>query len=69
MIAFAQSGDSFVEAVKKVQQSLSLPNDYCDLEFNEIRVRVSKNSNLGDLCTIYDLKHHINRIKSGARIF
>ena len=69
MIAYAESGDSFPLAVKKVQETLKNPEDYCDLEFNEIRVRVSKNSNVGDLCTIYDLKHQINRIKSGARIF
>jgi hypothetical protein len=67
MIAFAEKGSSFVRAVEKVQETLRFDFDYCDLEFNEIRVRVSKNSNINDLCTIYDLKHTINRLRLGYK--
>jgi hypothetical protein len=64
-LMYAESGDNFYTAVKKVQDSLKNQNDYCDLEFNEISVRVSKDSNINDLATIYDLKHCIRRLKAG----
>jgi hypothetical protein len=67
MLAFADKGDSFYGAVQKVQRSLRNPNDYRDLEFNEIRVRVSKNSNIDDLSTIYNLKHTIRRLQAGYK--
>ena len=67
MLAFAEAGESFYGAVKKVQDSLRLENDYCDLEFNGIRVRVSKNSNIDDLSTIYNLKHTIRRLQAGYK--
>ena len=67
MLMYAESGDSFNSAVEKVKKTLKEENDYCDLEFNEIRVRVSKNSNINDLSTIYGLKHTIERLKAGYR--
>jgi hypothetical protein len=68
MIAYAEKGDSFYSACKKVQETLKNPEDYCDLIFNDIRVRVSKNSNIDDLQTIYHLQHTINRLKAGYNI-
>lgn len=65
MLAFAEKGESFHGAVEKVKNSLRFDNDYCDLEFNGIRVRVSKNSNIDDLNTIYNLKHTIRRLQAG----
>ena len=67
MIAYAESGDSFFTAVKKLQSTLKTPEDYCDLEFNEIGVRVSKDSKINDLSVIYDLKHKIRRMQAGYK--
>lgn len=67
MIAYAESGDNFFSAVKKLQETLKTSEDYCDLEFNEIRVRVSKTSNINDLSAIYDLKCKIRRMEAGYK--
>lgn len=66
MLAYAEKGESFFSAVRKVQGSLA-PGRYCDLEFNEIRVRVSKDSNIDDLSVIYDLKAKIRRLEAGYK--
>ena len=63
MLAYAEAGDSFSSAIRKVQDSLRHPEDYCDLMFNGIRIRVAKNSNIHDLSTIYDLCCHIQRLE------
>jgi hypothetical protein len=67
MLAYAETGENFNNAVNRIKLSLKDNNDYCDLEFNEIRIRVSKNSNIDDLATIYDLKHTIRRLKAGYK--
>lgn len=64
MLVYAESGDNIITSIRKVQDSLKNDNDYCDLEFNNIRIRVSKNSNIDDLCTIYDLKYTILRLRA-----
>ena len=65
MLVYSESGENFINAVKRVKSMLKNDEDYLDLEFNELRIRVSKNSNIDDLCVIYDLKHTIRRMKSG----
>jgi hypothetical protein len=67
MLTFAEKGESFYGAVEKVKDSLQSDNDYCDLEFNDIRVRVSKNSRIDDFSTIYNLKHTIRRLQAGYK--
>lgn len=67
MIVYAESGVSFYKAVQDLQQSLNNSKEYLDLVFNDISVRVSKNSNIDDLSTIYNLKHAINRLKLGYK--
>ena len=64
---YAEVGDSFNTAVEKLQRSLKYKSDYCDLEFNNIRIRVSKDSNINDLSTIYNLKYTILRLKAGHK--
>ena len=67
MIIYAEAGVSFYKAVKDLQQSLNSSNEYLDLVFNDISIRVSKNSNIDDLSTIYNLKHTTNRLKLGYK--
>jgi hypothetical protein len=67
MIVQAEKGDNFYGAVRKVKEQIYRDNQYLDLEFNNIRVRVSKDSNIDDLATIYDLKRIIERMKLGYR--
>lgn len=62
MIVYAEAGDNFVHAVKKVKEQIKSNESYLDLEFNEIRVRVSKESSIDDLATIYDLKCKLRRL-------
>ena len=64
MIVYAEAGDNFAHAVKKVKEQIKSSEDYLDLEFNEIRVRVSKESSIDDLATIYDLKCKLRRLGS-----
>lgn len=64
MLVYAEKGDHFVTAVKKTQNQIRSNEDYLDLEFNGIRVRVSKNSNLDDLSTIYNLKSELKRLEN-----
>ena len=64
MIVYAEAGDNFVHVVKKVKEQIKSSEDYLDLEFNEIRVRVSKESSIDDLATIYDLKCKLRRLGS-----
>ena len=67
MFVHAEKGDSFYTAVKKVKDNILKSTDYIDLEFNEIRVRVSKDSNIDDLAIIYDLKCKIRRMEAGYK--
>lgn len=67
MLVYAEKGQNFIQAVQSLQKTLKTPDDYCDLEFNNIRVRVSKTSNIDDLYTIYNLKHVINRLRLGYK--
>jgi hypothetical protein len=67
MIVQAEKGDNFYEAVRKVKENMFNNESYLDLEFNDIRVRVSKDSNIDDLSTIYYLKRTIERMKLGYK--
>ena len=67
MIVQAEEGMSFYDSVKKVKEQMLRDDQYLDLEFQKIRVRVSKNSNINDLSTIYDLKYRIERMKLGYK--
>jgi hypothetical protein len=60
----AEKGMNFYEAVKFAKKEIK-ETDYLDLKFNDIVVRVSKDSNIDDLSIIYHLKHTINRLKLG----
>jgi hypothetical protein len=62
----AEKGMNFYEAVKFAKKEIK-GTGYLDLKFNDITVRVSKDSNIDDLSTIYDLKHTINRLKLGYK--
>jgi hypothetical protein len=66
MIIDAEMGMNFYEAVKFAKKEIK-GTDYLDLKFNDIIVRVSKDSNIDDLSTIYNLKHTINRLKLGYK--
>lgn len=68
MLMYADKGDNLYNSISKVQKTLKNPTDSCELEFNEIRIDVSKNSNIHDLITIYNLKHTINRLKLGYHL-
>jgi len=67
MIVQAEKGMNFYDAVKKVKENMFNNESYLDLEFNDIRVRVSKDSNIDDLSTIYYLKRTIERMKLGYK--
>lgn len=42
-------------------------NTHVDFNFNEIKMRVSPDSNRDDICTIYDLRHQLRRLKAGYK--
>jgi hypothetical protein len=67
MIVQAERGMSFYDSVKKVKEQILREGQYLDLEFNSIHIRVSKDSNIDDLSTIYYLKHTIERMKLGYK--
>ena len=67
MVVKAEKGQNIYQAIEDLQESLSTMDSYLDLEFNDIVVRVTKNSNINDLTTIYNLKHTINRLKLGYK--
>jgi hypothetical protein len=67
MIVQAEKGMSFYEAAKKVKEQILRDDQYLDLEFNNISVRVSKDSNIDDLTTIYYLKCKVERMKLGYK--
>jgi hypothetical protein len=67
MIVQAEKGMSFYEAAKKVKEQILRDDQYLDLEFNGIYIRVSKDSNIDDLSTIYYLKRTIERMKLGYK--
>ena len=63
----SQPGDNIFSAISKVKSVLVHDEDYEDLVFNDITIRVAKNSNINDLTTIYNLKHQISRLKAGYK--
>jgi hypothetical protein len=67
MIVQAEKGMNFYDAVKKVKENMFNNESYLDLEFNGIHIRVSKDSNIDDLSTIYYLKRTIERMKLGYK--
>jgi hypothetical protein len=67
MIVQAEKGDNFYGAVRKVKEQILRDDQYLDLEFNGIHIRVSKDSNIDDLSTIYYLKRTIERMKLGYK--
>ena len=58
MIIEAEKGMNFYEAVKFAKKEIK-ETDYLDLKFNDILIRVSKDSNIDDLSITYYLKHTI----------
>jgi hypothetical protein len=62
MIIEAEKGFSFIETITALKESLNGVG-YHTLIFNDIYIRVSHDSNLDDLCTIYDLK---NKLRSNG---
>ena len=58
-MVYAEAGENFTAAVKRVQNEMKPHEEHLDLNFNDITVRVHRNSNVHDLGTIYDLKHQL----------
>ena len=58
-MVYAEAGENFTAAVKRVQNEIKPHENYLDLNFNDIVVRVHPNSNVNDLGTIYDLKREV----------
>jgi hypothetical protein len=57
-------GESFRNAVDNLKKKLQTTGgSYRQILFNEIYVTVSSDSNVDDICTIYDLKHEMRRVK------
>jgi hypothetical protein len=59
MKAYAQPGENFAEAVKRVQNEMNYGTDEVILNFNDIPVVVNRDSLIYDLATIYDLRCRI----------
>jgi hypothetical protein len=65
MIYEPPKGESFRNAVTNLKQDLRRTGSaYKQILFNEIYVTVSPDSNIDDICTIYDLKHELRRLKN-----
>lgn len=57
-------GTAFHYAVKELKQILKNENDsYRMIKFNDILVTVSHDSNINDICIIYDLKNRIKQLE------
>jgi hypothetical protein len=67
MKVYAQSGESFFEAVKRVQNEMNQDTNAVILEFNDTYVVVSRNSLIYDLATIYDLRNKISRFEQALK--
>jgi hypothetical protein len=63
MKVYAQPGENFSNAVKRVQNEMNRDTDEVILEFNDIPVVVNRDSLLYDLATIYDLRSRILRFE------
>jgi hypothetical protein len=63
MKVYAQPGENFSNAVKRVQSEMNQDTDEVILEFNDIPVVVNRDSLLYDLATIYDLRSRILRFE------
>jgi len=63
MKVYAQPGENFSNAVKRVQSEMNQDTDEVILEFNDIPVMVNRDSLLYDLATIYDLRSRILRFE------
>lgn len=62
MFIQAEKGDSFYNAVAKVQSKIiETGSAYADLEFNEIQITVHEDSRKDDLAIIYDLKNKLRQ--------
>lgn len=58
-------GTSFYYAVKELKQILKHENNsYRMIKFNDILITVSHDSNIDDICVIYDLKHKIRQLEN-----
>lgn len=60
-LVYAQSGDIFSHAVRRVQNEMKPSEDYLDLNFNDVVIRVYHDSNINDLAVIYDLKRELSK--------
>ncbi len=58
----SEAGLSISTACQKFQQKLMHPYSWGTLIFNDIHIRVYKNSNVNDLITIYNLKHGLRKL-------
>jgi hypothetical protein len=63
MTVYGQPGESFTDAVKRVQNEMNQGTNAVILEFNDIHVVVNRDSLIYDLTTIYDLRCGISRLK------
>lgn len=54
----------FIQAVRELKTILQRENQaYKVMKFNDILIIVSVDSNIDDLCTIYDLKRKIQQLE------
>ena len=60
---YAEAGDMFITAVKKVKDMMKPSESHLVLVFNGIEITVYHNSHPADLATIYDLKHELARMR------
>ncbi len=59
----AQAGETFDNAVRRVQSHLyNKGSEYTTLNFNDINVTVSYNSNVDDLRTVFYLKQKLAKL-------
>ena len=68
MIMQAQAGESIYSAIERAKEEASIVSyGYVDLVFNQIPLRVSYDSCIDDILTIYSLKCRIRGLELGYR--
>jgi hypothetical protein len=67
MKVYGQPGESFADAVKRVQNEMNQDTNAVILDFNDIHVVVNRNSLIYDLATIYDLRNKISRFERALK--
>ena len=61
------AGEMCFHAITNAVQLAKTNNTRVDLEFNEIPLRIYPDSNRDDICTIYDLRSLVRRLKAGHK--